>query len=219
MNKKIAAICEGGFPDIWEGSHLSTSGIQYLMQHFPGLAKLNELSRMGLTRYAHTLLLVEGLYQIAIGAYPSFVRLDKRAADRGEQVLSEQQFNDFRDYILPTLREPEIFKFMLVACIAHDYGVVEGDVRHFARSGVMSEPVFSQYGFSDSNVQLGKLLVANHSFFGDLFIGEASPYFLIQLLKKTELPEVFLKLELLLNVLDINAAAGGFLSKSKNDCL
>lgn len=104
---------------------------------------------------------------------------------------------------------------MFSVTITHDYGVVDGDARHFIRSGEMAVPVFAEYGFVDDLAEIGKLLVLNHSFFGDLFLGETSPDYLLSLLDTINSKDLFLGLELLLNALDINASAGGFLSESK----
>jgi len=169
-------------------------------------------------RYQHTLRLIECLSAILRGDYTGFQRLDIRAMDKGEQYLTESQFEKLSERVWFVLNTPKKRRFMMLLALTHDYGCLYDLPTHFIISGDVCVNDFQMMGYS-KQAPLARLIVGNHSYFGDLLLGEVSFDYGKKLIKNAEVmgedSNDFWHLLWILNVLDINSVNGGFLSKEK----
>ena len=194
---------------------------QNLINRYKLLAQLkaSKTNRCGQSRYTHTIEMLKSLHNILHNEYATFITLDPIALKSGEHHLARSQFQLLRDMLISRVNNDKKLHFLCLLLITHDYGTLYGDSRHITKSGELCENDFRQDGFSALEVNLARLLVVNHSYFGDLLLGEASTTHglnLITTLQNTTRDSTYYwDTLLILNMLDINASREGFLSEEK----
>jgi len=169
-------------------------------------------------RYQHTLLMLEQFSAVFRHDEKHFIRLDQKALSRGESMLTAEQFDRISERFREVLNSPKSRMIMSSMIIFHDYGCLYDFPTHFVVSGRVCKNEAQKVGLN-AHSRLIELVVGNHSYLGDLLLGEASldhADYLLEQAKQANLDlERFWKYLWLLNLLDINAAKGGFLSSAK----
>jgi len=193
---------------------VSIEGKAFLLGKHPLLEEMQQHTRLGNNRYEHTLILLESFYRLVNNDYAHFIRLAERISHEG--TLSTKQFQEMKaiaKQVLCTERDQFFFYLLL---LTHDYGAIDGESRHFIKSGTLCVPEFEQAEFNNTKIELAKIIVGNHSYMGDLLLGEGNITYGLELYSKIEVlsstPEKYWKMLWLLTLIDINAAGEGFLS-------
>ena len=200
---------------------LSTESEDYLLSNFPILDQLKHHSRLGINRYEHTLLLLKSFHHLTHNNYSAFLRLAPRVA--AEECLTQTQFDAMHSLFKSLLVSEKDTLFFFLLMITHDYGAIHGESRHFVRSGELCSQDFKKEEFSDDEIKIAKLLVGNHSYMGDLFLGEGNIEYGLFLYSELEnlssTPEKYWSMLRLLTLLDINSAGEGYLSQFRFNAL
>jgi hypothetical protein len=222
MNKKLVSLPIIDIDQYFdEAGNITDKQEKLLIQHFPKLRTLKQQQRHTNTRYSHTLIVLESFQKMLKGDYSSFVRLARRVSE--EKYLTKGQFRVLRNLLQDLTKTPKAKQFMFLLLVTHDYGSASGDLRHFVRSSILCEKDFIKAGFSKTETKIAQLINRNHSYLGDLSLGEASVSYGYELYEHAgELgydKDLFLKQLYMLTMLDINGAGDGYLSSRKYDQL
>ncbi|MDD5457297.1 MAG: hypothetical protein PHV30_09740 [Candidatus Margulisbacteria bacterium] len=198
--------------------NLSAYGLNYLDSFFPEFGELANHGRLDYSRRSHTIITLESFYKVLIGNYKGFCRI---AANAGSSTfITADQFHDLQQIILKNCSTSKDLEYLFLLLLTHDFGVLHGgDSRHFVKSGVMCAKFFKSAGFDDPYICMAQKIIGNHSYFGDLFLGEASTTYGLRLYEQIigpeKQPEHFWELLFIVNVLDINSSGDGYLSDRK----
>ena len=165
--------------------------------------KLKYLKIGNLERYVHTLRLLENYMALINNDFSTFT---------ARMEHSTEDFDDLRELAVNSYTDDPL---MMISCImAHDYGTEDKTqiAYHFPISAEKCVPEFIEnLRFTQSRLDTAKLIIGNHSYFGDLLLGEAS-FGYYQSLKnnilKTGTQQDFNTL-ILLNILDTHSGFYG----------
>ncbi len=211
----------------------SKAAQKVIIENYPAFTKLAAVSRNGISRLDHTLNALNHLYFLLTDNYEMFAHLDCEAISEKFHVISKKQFHQLVSIaaelcsISDSSVNKKIFKikpntdlhFMFLLILTHDYGCIDGMARHFVRSGILCQDEFRAAGFSNDQINIAAKIIGNHSYIGDLFLGEASVKYGIALYTQFSThsvnPEKEWKRLLLLTALDMQSTRGGFLSSEK----
>lgn len=207
--------------DSYQAGTLTPEAQIFFLERYPLLAKLKASPhlRLNTSRYDHTIRLLNSFYQVIEDDYQSFRHLDPQAQAKGLHPLTQSQFNHLRNLLLANTASSEDRHYLFLLLLTHDYGAIYGNSRHFIKSGELCPTDFLADGFSSDQARLSGLLNGNHSYLGDLFLGEGTVTYGLDLLQSVEKspmnPTQFWERLFLLNALDIHSTLSGFLSREK----
>ncbi|HAR61971.1 MAG: hypothetical protein DKM50_10875 [Candidatus Margulisiibacteriota bacterium] len=211
--------------NLFDGPQLRTTFEALLLERYPRLQELknSELVRNNYTRYEHTKKTLLSYHQLVQNDYKNFNHLDELAVEKGAHPITIDQFTTLRELTLEytqTLRD-EHYLFLIL--LTHDYGTIYGNSRHFIKSGEICRNDFINDGYSDYETRLAQIINSNHSYLGDLFLGEASVNYGLDLITEIEHDNYpakrFWDLLIILTTIDIHSTKDGFLGKEKINAL
>ncbi|MDR2431077.1 MAG: hypothetical protein LBD99_02320 [Candidatus Margulisbacteria bacterium] len=173
---------------------------EFFFKHY---AHLQELKKRVPSKYEHTL-----------RHFASYLNLKKTLADfyRPSEylkapALSPEAFEYIQLRAKEILKDYELFFISLMA--DHDIGCINDPTKHTIASGELCIADFIRLGFTPRLVDAAKIIIANHSYLGDLMLGEAPfGYYKKALCKKLaacNMEQKGFELLFLLTLIDINS--------------